>query len=95
MLKQRVITAIVLLAIIVAAYMVSEVAFALVMGVGFTLALWEWLKFAGITSKSSALVSAVVGITMMTITYLIYWEVSTGTINETACSSLFTGFALY
>ena len=95
MLKQRVITAIVLLAIIIAAYMVSEVAFAFVMGIGFTLALWEWLKLAGIASKASALVSAVVGTTMMSTTYLIYCEVASGTINEAAYSSLFTGFALY
>ena len=43
MLKQRVITAIVLLLILIGSYMLGPVAFAGVMAIAFILAQWVWL----------------------------------------------------
>ena len=61
MLKQRVITAIVLLLILIGAYMLGPVAFAAVMAIGFILAQWEWLKLAGLSSVASAVLALIVG----------------------------------
>ena len=71
MLKQRVITAIVLLLILIGSYMLGPVAFAGVMAIAFILAQWEWLKLSGLNSIISALVAVVVGGSAAAITYLV------------------------
>ena len=53
MLKQRVITAIVLLLILIGSYMLGPVAFAGVMAIAFILAQWEWLKLSITPLKST------------------------------------------
>ena len=78
MLKQRVITAIVLLVVLIGAYMAGPVVLSGVMAIGFTVALWEWLKLAGINTKASALVAAVLGIGMSSLTYFAYQEIASG-----------------
>lgn len=78
MLKQRVITAIVLLIVLIGAYMAGPVVLSGVMAIGFTVALWEWLKLAGINTKASALVAAVLGIGMSSLTYFAYQEIASG-----------------
>lgn len=78
MLKQRVITAIVLLIVLIGSYMAGPVVLSGVMAIGFTVALWEWLKLAGINTKASALVAAVLGIGMSSLTYFAYREISSG-----------------
>lgn len=71
MLKQRVITAIVLLLILIGSYMLGPVAFAGVMAIAFILAQWEWLKLSGLNSIISALIAVVVGGSAAAITYLV------------------------
>lgn len=71
MLKQRVITAIVLLLILIGSYMLGPVAFAGVMAIAFILAQWEWLKLSGLNSIISALIAVVVGGSAAVITYLV------------------------
>lgn len=71
MLKQRVITAIVLLLILIGSYMLVPVAFAGVMAIAFILAQWEWLKLSGLNSIISALIAVVVGGSAAAITYLV------------------------
>lgn len=71
MLKQRVITAIVLLLILIGSYMLGPVAFAGVMAIAFILAQWEWLKLSGLNSIISALIAVVVGGSVAAITYLV------------------------
>ena len=78
MLKQRVITAIVLLIVLIGAYMAGPVVLSGVMAIGFTVVLWEWLKLAGINTKASALVAAVLGIGMSSLTYFAYQEIASG-----------------
>ena len=78
MLKQRVITAIILLIVLIGAYMAGPVVLSGVMAIGFTVALWEWLKLAGINTKASALVAAVLGIGMSSLTYFAYQEIASG-----------------
>ncbi len=78
MLKQRVITAIVLLIVLIGAYMAGPVVLSGVMAIGFTVALWEWLKLAGINTKASALVAAVLGVGMSSLTYFAYQEIASG-----------------
>lgn len=78
MLKQRVITAIVLLIVLIGAYMAGPVVLSGVMAIGFTVALWEWLKLAGINTKASALVAAVLGVAMTSLTYFAYQEIASG-----------------
>ena len=78
MLKQRVITAIVLLIVLIGSYMAGPVVLSGVMAIGFTVALWEWLKLAGINTKASALVAAVLGIGMSSLTYFAYQEIASG-----------------
>lgn len=78
MLKQRVITAIVLLIVLIGAYMAGPVVLSGVMAIGFTVALWEWLKLAGINTKASALVAAVLGVGMTSLTYFAYQEIASG-----------------
>ena len=74
MLKQRVITAIVLLLILIGAYWLGPVAFAGVMAIAFILAQWEWLKLSGLSSAASAVVAAIVGGTVTAMTYLAYLD---------------------
>ena len=71
MLKQRVITAIVLLLILIGSYMLGPAAFAGVMAIAFILAQWEWLKLSGLNSIISALIAVVVGGSAAAITYLV------------------------
>lgn len=71
MLKQRVITAIVLLLILIGSYMLGPVAFAGAMAIAFILAQWEWLKLSGLNSIISALIAVVVGGSAAAITYLV------------------------
>lgn len=71
MLKQRVITAIVLLLILIGSYMLGPVAFVGVMAIAFILAQWEWLKLSGLNSIISALIAVVVGGSAAAITYLV------------------------
>lgn len=71
MLKQRVITAIVLLLILIGSYMLGPVAFSGVMAIAFILAQWEWLKLSGLNSIISALIAVVVGGSAAAITYLV------------------------
>ena len=71
MLKQRVITAIVLLLILIGSYMLGPVAFAGVMAIAFIVAQWEWLKLSGLNSIISALIAVVVGGSAAAITYLV------------------------
>ena len=78
MLKQRVITAIVLLIVLIGSYIAGPVVLSGVMAIGFTVALWEWLKLAGINTKASALVAAVLGIGMSSLTYFAYQEIASG-----------------
>ena len=78
MLKQRVITAIILLIVLIGAYLAGPVVLSGVMAIGFTVALWEWLKLAGINTKASALVAAVLGIGMSSLTYFAYQEIASG-----------------
>ena len=61
MLKQRVITAIVLLLILIVSYLMGPVVFAGVMAVGFILAQWEWLKLSGLSSVASGVLALIVG----------------------------------
>ena len=74
MLKQRVITAIVLLLILIGAYCLGPVAFAGVMAVGFALAQWEWLKLAGLTSLASALLAVIVSGSTAGLTFVAYQD---------------------
>lgn len=74
MLKQRVITAIVLLLILIGAYSLGPVAFAGVMAVGFALAQWEWLKLAGLTSLASALLAVIVSGSTAGLTFVAYQD---------------------
>ena len=74
MLKQRVITAIVLLLILIGAYWLGPVAFAGVMAIAFILAQWEWLKLSGLSSAASTVVAAIVGGTVTAMTYLAYLD---------------------
>lgn len=74
MLKQRVITAIVLLLILIGAYMLGPVAFAAVMAIGFILAQWEWLKLAGLSSVASAVLALIVGGSVTGFAYLAYLD---------------------
>lgn len=74
MLKQRVITAIVLLLILIGAYCLGPVAFAGVMSVGFALAQWEWLKLAGLTSLASALLAVIVSGSTAGLTFVAYQD---------------------
>ena len=62
MLKQRVLTALAMLAVIVGAYFISPIAFAGVMGVAFMLAMYEWLKLSGLNLTGVRITSAVVGL---------------------------------
>lgn len=78
MLKQRVITAIILLIVLIGAYMAGPVVLSGVMAVGFSLALWEWLKLAEISSKASALVATLLGLGMTSVTFLAYRELTKG-----------------
>lgn len=95
MLKQRVITAIVLLAVLIGAYMASPVVLSGVMAVGFTLALWEWLKLAGITAKASALVSAVLGVAMASLTFLAYQGINSASAEAISLLSYVTSVLVY
>ena len=74
MLKQRVITAIVLLLILIGAYCLGPVAFAGVMAIGFALAQWEWLKLAGLTSLASALLAVIVSGSTAGLTFVAYQD---------------------
>ena len=74
MLKQRVITAIVLLLILIGAYCLGPVAFVGVMAVGFALAQWEWLKLAGLTSLASALLAVIVSGSTAGLTFVAYQD---------------------
>lgn len=74
MLKQRVITAIVLLLILIGAYMLGPVAFAAVMAVGFILAQWEWLRLSGLSSVASGVVALIVGGSVTAFAYLAYLD---------------------
>ena len=74
MLKQSVITAIVLLLILIGAYCLGPVAFAGVMAVGFALAQWEWLKLAGLTSLASALLAVIVSGSTAGLTFVAYQD---------------------
>ena len=74
MLKQRVITAIVLLLILIGAYCLGPVAFAGVMAIGFALAQWEWLKLAGLSSAASALLTLIVSGSTAGLTFLAYQD---------------------
>ncbi len=74
MLKQRVITAIVLLLILVGSYCLGPVTFAGVMAIAFALAQWEWLKLAGLSSVASALLSLIVSGSTAGLTFLAYQD---------------------
>ena len=74
MLKQRVITAIVLLLILIGSYWLGPVEFAGVMAVAFILAQWEWLKLAGLSSAVSAVIAILVGGSISGLTYLAYLD---------------------
>lgn len=74
MLKQRVITAIVLLLILIVSYLMGPVVFAGVMAVGFILAQWEWLKLSGLSSVASGVLALIVGGTVSATAYLAYLD---------------------
>ena len=74
MLKQRVITAIVLLLILIVSYLMGPVVFAGVMAVGFILAQWEWLKLSGLSSVASGVLALIVGGTVSGTVYLAYLD---------------------
>jgi len=95
MLKQRVITAIVLLIVLIGAYMAGPVVLSGVMAIGFTVALWEWLKLAGINTKASALVAAVLGVGMSSLTYFAYQEIASGMEGSAALLSTLSSAFIY
>ena len=74
MLKQRVITAIVLLLILIGAYCLGPVAFAGVMAIAFALAQWGWLKLAGLSSPVSALLALIVSGSTALLTFVAYQD---------------------
>ena len=74
MLKQRVITAIILLLILIGSYCLGPVAFAGVMAVGFALAQWECLKLAGLSSAASVLLALIVSGSTAGLTFLAYQD---------------------
>ena len=74
MLKQRVITAIVLLLILIVSYLMGPVVFAGVMAVGFILAQWEWLKLSGLSSVACGVLALIVGGTVSGTAYLAYLD---------------------
>lgn len=95
MLKQRVITAIVLLLILLASYWAGPVAFCAVMAIAFFLAQWEWLRLAGIQSWVAGVVAAILGLTVCSSVYVMYAEITGGQI-ETAFYNQVAGlFILY
>lgn len=65
MLKQRVLTAIAMLAVIIGAYYISPLAFAGVMGIAFMLAMYEWLKLSGYALNAVRAVSAVLSVIVL------------------------------
>ena len=62
MLKQRVITAIILLIVLVGSIYLSPLAFAAVMTFAVAAAIWEWLRMLGV--KAALPVAAVMGIVL-------------------------------
>lgn len=75
MLKQRVITAIILLAILIASYLAGPVVFAGVMAIGFGLAQWEWLRLAGLSNMVSGAVALIVTGSSALLTFLVYQDI--------------------
>ena len=75
MLKQRVITAIILLAVLIASYLAGPVVFAGVMAIGFGLAQWEWLRLAGLSNMVSGAVALIVTGSSALLAFLVYQDI--------------------
>ncbi|HIU72720.1 MAG TPA: phosphatidate cytidylyltransferase [Candidatus Aphodousia faecipullorum] len=95
MLKERVITAIVLLLILLGAYWAGPVWFSAVMAVGFFLAQWEWFKLARVPSWIAGIVAAIIGLTTCATVYTIFAEMVTGQIDKAFYNQVSGLFILY
>ena len=79
MLKQRVITAIILLIVLVGSIYLSPLAFAAVMTFAVAAAIWEWLRMLGV--RAALPVAAVMGIVL----YALWWVSSATGIQVSVC----------
>ena len=89
MLKQSVITAIILLAVLIASYLAGPVVFAGVMAIGFGLAQWEWLRLAGLSNMVSGAVALIVTGSSALLAFLVYQDI------QVLYANLSTLFVLY